>query len=322
MRDRIVDAAHRVAEHPRVRRFVYELRNRGVFADLYQHDRMLADRPRMDAYWAGISKHISEGDVVIDLGTGSGVLALFAARQGARVHAVEHGPIIDAAREVARANGVTTIEFHQLHSGRLELPEKVDAIIHEQIGDALFDEHVVANIADLRDRLLKPGGHVFPSRLRLFVEPVQLQEPYRAPYAWQQETHGVSFAALERFGDTQGHAYYYRTFRPFPFDRFLCRPEPVVSIDLDLANRSDLPTRIEYERPVEREGLLDGFAVYFAVHFDDEIGFSSSPDAPPTSWGTPLLRVSPRRVAPGESIRLELTADDLADPATWRWPWH
>jgi protein arginine N-methyltransferase 1 len=322
MRDWIADLAYRVARNPRVRQLAYELRNRGVFADLYQHDRMLADSVRVDAYWAAIGKHVSEGDVVIDLGTGSGVLALFAARQGARVHAVEHGPIIDAAREVARANGVGSIEFHQRNSRRLELPEKVDAIVHEQIGDALFDERVVANIADLRDRLLKPGGRIYPSRLRLFVEPVQLQDGYRAPFAWQQELHGIGFGALERFGDTQGQGYLYRTFRPFPFDRFLCSPEPVVSVDLEVANDSDLPKRIAYERPVEREGLLDGFVVYFDAHFDDEIGFTSSPASAPTSWGTPFLRVSPRRVTPGDSVRLELTADDLADPATWRWTWR
>jgi len=312
----------RLANSPRARRLVYELRNRRTFADLYQHDRMLADAVRTDAYWAAISKHVSEGDVVIDLGTGSGVLSLFAARQGARVHAIEHGPIIEVAREVARDNGATGIEFHRAHSLRFELPDKIDAIIHEQIGDALFDERVVTNIADLRDRLLKPGGRVYPHRLTLYIEPVQLQEQFRAPFAWQQELHGIGFGALERFAAGQAHGYLYRTFRPFPFDRFLCRPEPVVSIDLETANESDLPRRIAYERPVEREGLLDGFCVYFEARFDDEIAFTSSPADTPTSWGTPFLRVSSRRVAPGDSVRLELTADDLAHPSTWSWNWR
>jgi protein arginine N-methyltransferase 1 len=312
----------RLRSSPHVQRLVYEVRNRRVFADLYQHDRMLADRVRTDAYWAGIERHISRGDVVIDLGTGSGVLALFAARQGARVHAVEHGPIIDAARAVARDNGVNTIEFHRLNSRRLELPHQVDAIVHEQIGDALFDERVVANVADLRDRLLKPGGRIHPHRLALYIEPVQLLDGFGAPFAWEQRLHGIDFRGLEQFADTQGHGYLYRTFRPFPFDRFLCRPEPVVEVDLHTATEADLPQRISYERPVEREGVLDGFCVHFHAAFDDEIGFGTSPVAPPTSWATPFLRVAPRRVAPGESVRLELTADDLADPSSWRWNWR
>jgi type I protein arginine methyltransferase len=312
----------RLRRSPHVQRLVYEVRNRRVFADLYQHDRMLADRVRTDAYGAGIEKHISRGDVVIDLGTGSGVLALFAARQGARVHAVEHGPIIDAARAVARDNGVSTIEFHRLNSRRLELPHQVDAIVHEQIGDALFDERVVGNVADLRDRLLKPGGRIHPHRLALYIEPVQLLDGFGAPFAWEQRLHGIDFRALEQFADTQGHGYLYRTFRPFPFDRFLCRPEPVVEVDLHTATEADLPQRISYERPVEREGVLDGFCVHFHAAFDDEIGFGTSPVAPPTSWATPFLRVAPRRVAPGESVRLELTADDLADPSSWRWNWR
>ena len=322
MREAASKLGRRLATDPRARRLLYELRNRRVFADLYQHDRMLADSVRTDAYWAAISKHVSEGDVVIDLGTGSGVLALFAARQGGRVHAIEHGPIIEAAREVARDNGATSIEFHRANSLRFELPDKVDAIVHEQIGDALFDERVVTNIADLRDRLLKPGGRVYPHRLTLYIEPVQLQEHFRAPFAWDQELHGIRFGALEGLRARQGHGYLYRTFRPFPFDRFLCRPEPVVSIDLETANESDLPKRIAYERPVEREGRLDGFCVYFEARFDDEIAFTSSPADPPTSWGTPFLRVSPRRFAPGDSVRLELTADDLAHPSSWSWNWR
>src|SRR4051812_47056359 len=72
-------------------RHFYEFRNRSSFTDLIQHDRMLADEVRMGAYREGIAKHVSHGDVVLDLGTGTGVLAFLAARSGARVvHAVEH----------------------------------------------------------------------------------------------------------------------------------------------------------------------------------------------------------------------------------------
>jgi protein arginine N-methyltransferase 1 len=314
-------AKDRLASSERVRRFAYELRNRRLFADLFQHDRMLADEVRIEAYWEGLSKHISEGDVVIDLGTGSGVLALFAARQGAHVHAIEHGPIIEAAEAVARDNGISNITFHQINSRRLELDEKADAIIHEQIGDALFDEQVVANIADLRDRLLKPGGRIYPSKLRLYIEPVTLSEDMRSPYAWQQkDLHGLDFSSLEAYAATQGHGYRYRLFRPFPFGQFLCEPEAVVSVDLHTANASDLPKRISYERTATRDGFLDGFCVYFEAGFDDQLWFTSSPAEKGTSWATPFLRVASRPVEAGETIRFDLTAEDLADPSSWDWP--
>src|SRR3712207_631165 len=81
-----------VASNPRIRSLVYAAWNRRRFTDLLQHDRMLADSVRVDAYHDALATHIRPGDVVVDLGTGSGVLAMFAAKLGAaRVHAIEHG---------------------------------------------------------------------------------------------------------------------------------------------------------------------------------------------------------------------------------------
>jgi type I protein arginine methyltransferase len=322
IRERLIQAPlvlrDRVAQSDRAQRLLYEMRNRRLFADFFQHDRMLADRARIDSYWAAAEKHIGPGDVVIDIGAGTGVLSFFAARQGARVHAVEHGPVIEAARAVARDNGIENVEFHRANSRALELPVKADAIVHEQIGDALFDERAVENIADVRDRLLKPGGRIYPGILDLYIEPVQLRDDLRAPFAWEQHLHGIDFKAIEQFAELS-HSYLYKSLRPFPFGHFLSRPEPVVSVDLHTATAADLPTRISYERPVTEGGILDGFCVYFEARFDNEIAFDSSPESAATNWANPLLRVRTRQVEPGETIALELTADDLAVPSTWHW---
>jgi type I protein arginine methyltransferase len=322
MRERLVQAPvtlrERLAQSERAQRLLYEMRNRRMFSDFFQHDRMLADRARIESYWEAFEKHIGEGDVVIDIGAGTGVLSFFAASQGAQVHAVEHGPVIEAAKAVARDNGIDNVEFHRANSRALELPVKADAIIHEQIGDALFDERAVENIADARDRLLKPGGKIYPALLDLYIEPVQLRDDLRAPFAWEQRLHGVDFGAIEEFAELS-HSYLYKSLRPFPFGQFLSRPEPVVSIDLQTANAADLPTEISYLRPVTASGILDGFCVYFEARFDEEIGFSSSPELPTTNWANPFLRVRSHPVEQGEEIALELTADDLATPRTWDW---
>jgi protein arginine N-methyltransferase 1 len=311
-------ARDRLARSPRAQKLAYALRNRNVFADLYQHDQMLADRIRVESYWQAISKHVDEGDVVIDLGTGTGVLALFAAKQGAEVHAVEHGPIAAAAEAVARDNGITNIEFHRVHSQDLELPGKADVIIHEQIGEAAYDERVLDNICDLRDRLLKPGGKILPSLLDLYVEPVEVSDGFRIPFVWQQNLHGIDFKAIEGLAEPS-HRYFYRVNHPFPFGHLLCDPEPVVKVDLETATPDSLPHRVGYERPVTRPGVFDGYCVYLDARFDEEIWFTTSPAAETTHWGAPFLRVTPREVSAGEKIALDLRAGDLAAPATWRW---
>jgi protein arginine N-methyltransferase 1 len=311
-------ARDRLAESPRAQKLAYALRNRNVFADLYQHDQMLHDKVRVESYWQGLSKHVKEGDVVIDLGTGTGVLAMFAAKQGAHVHAVEHGPIVAAAEAVARDNGITNITFHRTHSSKLELPGKVDAIIHEQIGEAAYDERVIENICDLRDRFLKPGGKVLPNLLDLYVEPVQVSEGFRIPFVWQQNLHGIDFGAIEKLAEPT-HRYFYRVNHPFPDNHFLCEPEPVVKVDLETARPDSLPKQIQYEREVTTPGSFDGYCVYFEAGFDEEIRFDSSPASFPTSWGRPFMRVTPREVSAGEKIRLDLRAGDLAAPATWTW---
>lgn len=319
----LLNLGARLGRSDSVRKIAYAVRNRVTFNDLYQHDRMLDDRVRMDAYRAGIAKHVDADDVVVDLGTGSGILAFLAAKAGAgKVHAIEHGKMIELAEATAKANQINTVVFHRTHSTRFDPNEGVDVILHEQIGDALFDERVIDNIADLRTRLLKPGGKILPAYLSLYIEPVELPDEAAAPFIWQQEIDGISFANLASIADQQPHSYLYRVFRPFPFKRLLCEPSPVVEIDLYEATPQSLPKTVSYRRIAATDGRLDGFCVYFGARFDDEIAFTNSPEGELTSWATPLLRVEPRRVKAGEMIELRLDAEDLAQPDTWRWQDH
>jgi predicted RNA methylase len=103
----------------------------------------LIDSVRTKAFAKAIKKTVSRGDVVVDMGTGSGILAMLAAKAGAKkVYAVEIDPNnIKTLRNTFKKNGYeNTIEVIEGSILEAELPEKVDVVIGEMIATALIEE--------------------------------------------------------------------------------------------------------------------------------------------------------------------------------------
>ncbi len=212
----------------------YRQFNEHYFADLHEQERMLSDGRRMAFYHNAITRHIKPGDRVIDLGTGTGILAAFASRRGAaQVYAVDHSSIIEHARELAAENGIENVDFEDVHSTKFYLDEPVDVILHEQIGDFLFDEAMVPNVCDLRDRLLKPGGLILPSQFELFCEPMTLHDDRRVPYIWElTDVHGFDFSSMERSRPQNPEYYRLVSCDPGLVKHFVGEPAPMVEVDL------------------------------------------------------------------------------------------
>ena len=73
-----------------------------IWSDVEYVYRCLADLMRTSAFESAIRAVVKPGDVVLDLGTGSGIMSIFAARAGAgRVFAVEIGPHLDRISRAA-----------------------------------------------------------------------------------------------------------------------------------------------------------------------------------------------------------------------------
>ena len=91
-------------------------------------------------------------DVVVDIGTGTGILATCAALSGARrVHAIESSAIADAAEQVFEKNGVADrVNLVRERSTRVTLPERGDLLVTETIGNDLLDEHLLAIVSDAK----------------------------------------------------------------------------------------------------------------------------------------------------------------------------
>ena len=283
---------------------------------------MLADKPRMDFYHAAILRQIQPGDRVVDLGTGTGILAAFAARRGAaKVYAVDHSEILEHAKALAVFNRIENVEFVAAHSSDFTVGEPVDVIVHEQMGDWLFDEGMVANVCDLRDRILRPGGTILPNRFELYCEPVKLKDGRQVPFIWELEVHGFDYSCLERSRPQEPGYYRLGSCDSDLVDYFLGEPEPVLSFDLHTLCEADMQREVRFTRTVVRAGRFDGYAVYFRALAEGGLCLSSGPLDPGRAphWGFRILRSDRDDFEAGDVIEGMLRAERWADPDTWRW---
>ncbi len=301
---------------------VYDLTNETNFAGLSEHEEMLSDRVRVNAYRDGIHRNVHEGDVVLDLGTGTGLLAFMAVKAGAsKVYAVEHSDFIDVARAIAEHNNITNIEFVQANSREFTPPEKIDVVLHEQMGDELFNENMLENLLDLRDRVLRSGGRILPSHFQLFVEPVSFHEEMRVRRFWNIDLpDGIDLSAMEsspaaaRFDTGRTDQLW---IRPGSVAATMGTPEPILDVDLNtLESVAALPLDHVVERTASTEQIIDGLGVWFTVSFDEETSMTTSPLAPVTSWGNRMFRVD-KAVNAGETRRWHVNLGDLVEPSTW-----
>ena len=175
------------------------------WADPVEHARMLHDDRRTRDYIAALREAVRPGDVVLDIGTGSGVLAIAAARAGARhVYAVEASDIADVAERVFVTNGVQErVTLIRGWSREIELPERADLLVAEVIGNEPFEEEILETTLDARHRLLKPNARLIPHTLELVARPLFIPEAEarqraigrRAVERWRQ-LYGIEFGPL------------------------------------------------------------------------------------------------------------------------------
>lgn len=308
----------RLLNSPLMRR----VRNAGYFSSFEMQEKMLADTRRIESYYQAIAKYVKEGDIVVDLGTGTGILAFFAhAQKPSKTYAIDHSSIIHHASAVANSNQILGIEFVNKHSKAFTPDEKVYVIIQEQTGSWVFNEDMVGCVLDLRNRTLKDGGRILPSRFEVFVEPAQLKKESVIPLIWENHLHGIDFSCLKETSEHKRVAT--PMLQPHDIDCLLAEPEPVVTFDLEsLSDMSEIPKHWQYSKLALFSGTLNGFVLYFKAFFDENIVEDTTPVGPYDCLAQrrlPFYRARTVAVERGDEIKVELQADDLAEPGSWSW---
>lgn len=156
--------------------FGLQFKQRGskAFSSIDIVSQCLSDIPRTTAFQKAISQSVKIGDIVLDSGTGSGILALFAARAGAKkVISIEYDSLIaDAAKKVIAANDQPAVEVRIADSRTYEFePElRFDAVIMEMLTTGMIDEYQVIALNNLHRQGVVDRNTVFvPSRQDTFV---------------------------------------------------------------------------------------------------------------------------------------------------------
>jgi tetratricopeptide (TPR) repeat protein len=140
------------------------------------HVPMMNEPERNQAFYDGLASAVTPQKLVFEIGTGSGILAMMAARLGARkvVTCEAVGLISDTARKIIQRNDYqrqVTVLAKPSYAVQLgqDLPAQADILVHEIFSSELLGEHVLPAIEDAKARLLKPGGEILPSAASIMI---------------------------------------------------------------------------------------------------------------------------------------------------------
>jgi protein arginine N-methyltransferase 1 len=263
----------------------------------------------VDAYERAIRALVRPGDVVIDVGCGVGLLAMLAARRGARVHAVESMPIGGVAAQLIAHNGLSDrVTLHRADALGLTLTEPADLIVSEFMGRFLIDDGMLPVMARA-EAWRKPQGRFCPSEVGLWWAPVgdfRLFAPdlFGGPtYLGLDLSPALTYALHDCYqADLWPH---HLLGEPAPYARYVTGAAPPTF---------DHTHTWAFTRP----GHLKAVAGWFVAHLTPDIHLSTAP-GPENHWGQYLFPLPPAVVAAGDTLTVRLSLHEDDDDQTWRW---
>ena len=295
-----------------------------MYAEIEVHRTMICDRVRTEGFRRAIESVVRPGDIVLDVGAGTGILSLFAARAGAaRVYAVERTTVAVLAQELAAANGVA--EIVQVIQGDvmdIELPERVDVIVSEWLGGFGIDEGMLAPVIAARDRWLKPGGVMIPRSVTAWTALVNDRHLGETMGFLQDDPYGgLSLDGLVEM--TVNEIIYSGSYRHLAAGDSRSEPGRLWTTDADTISLDDAraPHEAETPLPVRDAGTANALALWFSAELAHGISLSVGPGDPPTHWGmtTAPLR-SAVELTPDTVVRARVRTAPARPEGTWtRW---
>ncbi|XP_025786726.1 protein arginine N-methyltransferase 8 [Puma concolor] len=267
-----------------------EMTSRDYYFDSYAHfgihEEMLKDEVRTLTYRNSMyhNKHVFKDKVVLDVGSGTGILSMFAAKAGAKkVFGIECSSISDYSEKIIKANHLDNIiTIFKGKVEEVELPvEKVDIIISEWMGYCLFYESMLNTVIFARDKWLKPGGLMFPDRAALYVVAIEDRQYKDFKIHWWENVYGFDMTCIRDVAMKEPLVD-------------IVDPKQVVTnaclikeVDIYTVKTEELSFTSAFCLQIQRNDYIHALVTYFNIEFTKchkKMGFSTAPDAPYTHW--------------------------------------
>jgi len=259
---------------------------------------MVDDPRRTPALLEAVRRAVRPGDVVLDIGTGLGILAIEAVRAGAEmVWAVDVDAVaLEEAQASAQCERASDrISFVHGLSFDLDLEETASVCLCETVGSFAFDENILVTLADARSRLLDRDARIVPARLELWG------------------------ALIDSVPRAEGHD----ELGVVKKEQLLSSPELISAVDFAKGFEERVHAKPSFE--MTRDGDALALAVWPRAIWWQGLTSDASPMEPSTHWKQGLMPLEPKRVARGDVLSLEIIiGPHPEDPLTmtermWRW---
>lgn len=278
------------------------------------HRTLIADQVRNQAFHDALARFIKRGETTVaDIGAGTGLIGLMAAKLGAReVLMYEAAEVAGVAEQTVKANRAKVCQLIPCHSTEMDEPPRVDVVVSETLGNYALEENIVDTLADARVRHLKDGGVIIPSRIRQLVVPVISDRIHRELTVWNDVGFGLDLSSAREMSLNNVYV------RSFGADELLGHGgEAKVWDTVTFGPDTKSVRKGEASWKLAEAQTIYGFAYWWEAELADDIVLSTGPGAPRTHWEQlyfPLQK--PIAAEAGESVLVTLRSRSSEEEGT------
>jgi protein arginine N-methyltransferase 1 len=278
------------------------------------HRTLIADRVRNEAFRKALASVIKKGETTVaDIGAGTGLMGLIAAKLGAReVYLYEAAEVAGVADAVLKANRAKVCQLMPCHSTEMQDPPRADVVVSETLGNYALEENVIATLADARLRHLKDGGVIIPARISQFVAPVVTDRIHRELTVWDEAGEGIDLAPARTMSLNNVYV------RTLALEDLLDGGRSAQAWDeIVLGSEKKANRKGEAAWKLGGATTIYGFAYWWSAELVPGVDLSTAPDAPRTHWEQlyfPLLE--PMACSAGESVTVSLRSRSSEEAGT------